>query len=147
MQRNTRRAAIIYSIKNIKHESFLVNFSSHCFLTIKLERWPHSRIAAKKRLYRREKRFWGNVAQKSINWINKSIFDSCSIESHFYSQRFSGKSCMKIIQRDDELDVRPPASATTPERSAITLSITQPSIDHFDANRQPVSGTSEVGVE
>lgn len=70
----------------MKHEKlFSVNFSGHCFMTIKLER-----------TYRRKKSLTQNgeenvlqkiVAQKSINWINKSIFSSCNIESHFYGHQ------------------------------------------------------------
>lgn len=74
----------------------MVNFSGHCFMTIKLERHHTTRWSRKKG----EKTvLLQNVAQKSINWINKSIFGSCKIESHFYRhEETQWKSCIKIRQ-------------------------------------------------
>lgn len=79
-----------------------------------------------------EKNVFQNTAQKSINWINKSIFGSCNIESHFYRHRERssenmGESCIKIIQKGHNIG--------RPLHSEMALSITGSSIDHFDANR------------
>ena len=115
-------------------KSFLVNFSGHCFMTIKLERRTKKKKTARKR--------FPKCCAESINWINKSIFDSCNIESHFYSheERSHENSCIKIVHQDTIFSVH------TIWHFENALSFTVSLIDHFDTNRLCI-GHYEVRVE